>query len=536
MKLCLTCRHCFEDEDLSCPQHQNTSLITKRAGTCLINNRYHLDQLLGEGRMGAVFKCTDLQLNRACAIKVLRPDSAEADPNGRHRLKREALTACRFRHPNLIQVYDSGSNFVQIEEEDGTHIYDELYVVMELLEGQTLRDYLGRHQRLTIVEAVEIARQIVVGLAEVHSKGIVHRDLKPANIMLTSDYKGDLLVKIVDFGAVKFTQRHSAIDDLELTGAMIVGSALYTSPENCRGEPLAEQSDLYCLGLILFEMIAGRRPFNSRGRADLIHQHAYVDAPSLDEIVDNVPDELVHLVKNLLDKDPEKRPQSTQLLRQFVKFSSSNELSHLTYAEDIQKATEFEFGADEETRIRIAPSPNILAEAESVRTDLLHANILSLEDLSDSAASDENANSKDDVPSEPIDTVVTMPIHQVNDRKRIVVATVGFIVFLFASGFFSWSMLSKGPQAARAETAAEVAENRQGSNGIEVLITTDVNIRDEPSSSGQIIGLAESGSRLQILSKRGNWYQIIVLQHGRSKKSEASEDKGWVNATYLTGV
>ena len=487
--------------------------------------------------MGAVYKCTDLQLNRACAIKVLHPDSAEADPNGRHRLKREALTACHFRHPNLIQVYDTGSNFVQIEEPDGTHSYDELYLVMELLEGQTLRDYLRRRQRLTTAEAVEIARQIAIGLAEIHSKGVVHRDVKPANIMLTLDYKGDLLVKIVDFGTVKFIQRQSAIDDLELTGAMIVGSALYTSPENCRGEALAEQSDLYCLGLILFEMITGRRPFNSRGRADLIHQHAYVDAPSLDQIVNNVPDELVQLIRSLLDKDPQKRPQSTQILVR--ELTLLNELSHLAYAEEIQETVDdFEFIADEDTRVRIASSHDILADAESVGSDSLQAQVLNIADTLDNAApcnAGEDGKSKDEIRSEPIDTFITMPTPDANDTKRIVIGSICFIIFLFASGFFSWSVLSKRPQAA--EIIGKVAADRQNSNEAEVLIaTTDINIRDEASPNGQIIGLAESGSRLQIVSKRGNWYQIIVLQHGRSKKSEASEDKGWVNAAYLTGV
>lgn len=155
---------------------------------------------------------------------------------------------------------------------------------MELLNGYTLREPLRQAGPLPLSQAFSIARQVATGLAAIHSKGIVHRDLKPENVMITRDYKGDMLIKIVDFGAVKFISGDAAPDNADLTGTMMIGSARYTSPENCRGEPLDERSDIYCLGLMLYEMLAGHHPFNARDWADLVYQHAYIVPPPLDEI------------------------------------------------------------------------------------------------------------------------------------------------------------------------------------------------------------------------------------------------------------
>lgn len=553
MKLCPTCQRCFEDETFFCPERGHAPLNQKRVGTLLINNRYRLDELLGHGGMGAVYRCTHLDLNRAMAVKLLRPDSAEADPYGRQRLRREALTACRFNHPNLVQVYDSGTNVVVVEDGEGTHKYDELYVVMELLEGQTLHDYLHQVGPLSVGQAVMIARQLASGLTEVHSKGVVHRDLKPANIMLTRDYKGDLLVKIVDFGAVKFVRSSFALDDAELTGAMMVGSARYTSPENCRGEPLDERSDIYCLGLILYEMISGRHPFKSRGRADLIHQHAYVDPPSLDEVCPGVPEKLVRLVMNSLAKHPEERPQSAAKFTEVLMDLESRD--DTGWADRVLKPGNNgaeEVDADEETRV----AQMLVGGQPSVRGSISESpsgeNIPVFNPMPEGGLADEFSNPDEQLGIREIVTAApegTSPsesalgveaIKQTSatsgEARRIALGVFYFVAFLSAAGFFAWSLLSRGPTAVGAadgparEISSAVANL---SNANDLVTMTDVNIRDEPSLQGQIIGLAEQGSRVRVLSESGNWREVVVVEHGRQKKDENSEDQGWMDGGLL---
>lgn len=553
MRLCPTCQRCFDDEILSCPRQGHAPLIQKRAGTLLINNRYRLDELLGHGGMGAVYNCTHLDLNRSMAIKLLRPDSAEADPYGRQRLRREALTACRFNHPNLVQVYDSGTNVVVVEDGEGTHKYDELYVVMELLEGQTLREYLQQVGPLSVSQAVMIARQLASGLTEVHSKGVVHRDLKPANIMLTRDYKGDLLVKIVDFGAVKFVRSNSALDDVDLTGAMMIGSARYTSPENCRGEPLDERSDIYCLGLILYEMVSGRHPFKSRGRADLIHQHAYVDPPSLNEVCLGVPEKLVRLVMNSLAKYPEARPQSAaEFAEVLMDLESPDDAWQSGRVLKPSNNDAKEVDADEETRL----AQTLVGGQPSVRGSISKSpsgeNIPVFHPVLEDGLPSEFSNTDEQLGIREIVTAApegaspdesALGVEAINqtsatsgEARRIALGVFYFVAFLTAAAFFAWSFLSRGPTAVGAadgparEISSAVANL---SNANDLVTTTDVNIRDEPSLQSQIIGLAERGSRVRVLSKSGNWREVHVVEHGRQKVDENSEDQGWVDGGLL---
>ena len=136
-------------------------------------------------RTGAVYEATHIDLKRPCAIKLLRSDFDIADPHGRLRLRREALTACSFRHPNLVRIDDFGCNEVSVRGSSEACSFEELFIVMELLEGESLKDYLRRQGKLAPQDAVLIVRQVLQGLVEIHDQGVVHRDLKPANIMLT---------------------------------------------------------------------------------------------------------------------------------------------------------------------------------------------------------------------------------------------------------------------------------------------------------------------------------------------------------------
>jgi serine/threonine protein kinase len=282
------------------------TLASARLGSCIIDEKYQLIKRIGCGGMGAVYEGTHLELDRALAVKILVPEYASADPQARLRLRQEALTVCSFDHPNLVRLYDFGTNVISVKENGRVHAYDELYIVMELLRGQSLKEILACEGRLSLSKAVAIAAQTAEGLAEIHDKNIVHRDLKPANILICSDHKGDLLVKIVDFGAVKMLPKAANNRVPDLTKALFVGSPLYASPENCKGDTLDERSDLYSLGLILYEMIAGHRAFEDGDFLTLLNSHAYASPPPLKDI----PNTLDDLTMKALRKNPNERPQT----------------------------------------------------------------------------------------------------------------------------------------------------------------------------------------------------------------------------------
>lgn len=306
MKLCPTCQSCYEDETLVCAQQDHDPLVHERAGSRVIARKYRLERLIASGSFGSVYECIHIELNRARAMKLLRPEFANADPHGRFRLRREALTACSFDHPNLVRIYDFGTNVVTVREAESSRTYDELYIVMELSRGQNLRDFLKLSGPVPLKQCLAIGKQIAEGLAEIHAKGVVYRDLKPANTMLTFDHKGELLVKIVDFGTVKLTGQRRPVGELDLTGSMFIGSPLYAPPESCMVKTVDQRGDLYSLGLILYEMIAGRRAFNATDFPTLLNQQAYAVPPPLI----GPPQALVDLIMRALQKDPKDRPQS----------------------------------------------------------------------------------------------------------------------------------------------------------------------------------------------------------------------------------
>lgn len=306
MKLCPTCQGCYEDESISCLQQGHEPLTHERAGSRVIGQKYRLERLIASGSFGAVYECMHIELNRARAMKLLHPEFVNADPHGRFRLRREALTACSFDHPNLVRIYDFGTNVVTVSEPGSSRTYDELYIVMELSRGQNLRDFLKLSGPVPLKQCLAIGKQIAEGLAEIHAKGVVYRDLKPANTMLTFDHKGELLVKIVDFGTVKLTGQPPAVGELDLTGSMFIGSPLYAPPESCMVKPVDQRGDLYSLGLILYEMIAGRRAFNASDFPSLLNQQAYASPPPLV----GPPQALVDLIMRALRKDPKDRPQT----------------------------------------------------------------------------------------------------------------------------------------------------------------------------------------------------------------------------------
>jgi len=264
----------------------------------LIADKYLLDRLLGRGGMGAVYAGTHLELGRPVAIKLLLPDFL-ADQQALERFRRAARAAARLNHQNVAEIYHYG-----------TLPGGEAYLVMELLKGLTLRQYLRLRGPLPFADAIKIAKQVANGVEAAHQGGIIHRDLKPSNIILTRTHIGRLHAKIVDFGIAKLKEQMATGEgSLTATGSFI-GTPRYMSPEQCAGYDLDECSDIYSLGVILYEMVAGQAPFNGPTAIAIGLKHIKEPRPSLKKFRPDVPEPLIHLVMESLHVNPSARPQT----------------------------------------------------------------------------------------------------------------------------------------------------------------------------------------------------------------------------------
>jgi beta-lactam-binding protein with PASTA domain/predicted Ser/Thr protein kinase len=264
--------------------------------------RYELGALLGRGGMAEVRSAQDLRLGRTVAIKRLRSDLA-ADPTFQARFRREAQSAASLNHPAIVAVYDTGEELAT----DGTGLMLP-YIVMEYVEGRTLRDILREGRRILPQRALEIAGAVLDALDYSHRAGIIHRDIKPANVMLTPT--GD--VKVMDFGIAR------AIADSSATmtqTAAVVGTAQYLSPEQARGEQVDARSDLYSAGCLLFELLTGRPPFVGDSPVSVAYQHVREEAAAPSTLDRDIPPEVDAITLKALAKRVDERYQSAAEMR-----------------------------------------------------------------------------------------------------------------------------------------------------------------------------------------------------------------------------
>ncbi|MBL4686930.1 MAG: protein kinase [Nannocystaceae bacterium] len=257
-----------------------------------VAGRYRVDELLGIGGMGAVFKGRHLGLERDVAIKVLHPELTR-DPDISARFDREAHSASRLDHPNCMQVTDVGST------EKGLK-----FMVMQLLEGHELAEMMG--EPYPADRAVLLALQILNGLEHAHDKGVVHRDIKPENIFVTRDHAGRETLKIVDFGIAKLVGASDSSRNMTKAG-LVFGTPAYMSPEQAMGQEADARADLYAVGIILWEMLAGEQPFVADDPVALVRMQVSRDAPPLPQ---SVPMVLDPIVRKLLEKQREARFQT----------------------------------------------------------------------------------------------------------------------------------------------------------------------------------------------------------------------------------
>ena len=268
----------------------------------VLANRYHLVRLVDHGGMAEVWEANDAVLTRAVAVKVLHARLAD-DEGFRLRFRREAVAAARLAHPNVVATFDTGT--------DG----ETAFIVMELVRGRSLRQVLAQEGTLEPPAAVRIGIQVARALEHAHRAGLVHRDVKPANILLCDDAFGNTQVKVTDFGIAK-AAAEDADGEVELTepGA-IVGTAKYLSPEQAQGITPDQRSDVYGLGVVLYEMLSGRAPFEANTELATAMQHVHGEPPRLRRLRSRIPRELETVVMRTLAKDPADRYQSAGELR-----------------------------------------------------------------------------------------------------------------------------------------------------------------------------------------------------------------------------
>ena len=252
----------------------------------IIGDRYEILEKIGTGGMSDVYKAKDHKLNRFVAVKVLKQEFSE-NANFVSKFRIEAQAAAGLMHPNIVNVYDVG-------EEGGIH-----YIVMELVEGITLKKYIEKKARLSVKEAVSIAIQVSMGIEAAHNSHIIHRDIKPQNIIISKEGK----VKVTDFGIAKAATSNTITSN-------VMGSVHYTSPEQARGGYSDEKSDIYSLGITMFEMLTGRVPFNGETTVAIAIKHIQEEMPSPRDYVSEIPICVEQIVFKCCQKSPDRRYQS----------------------------------------------------------------------------------------------------------------------------------------------------------------------------------------------------------------------------------
>ena len=255
-----------------------------------INDRYEIVKSIGEGGMANVYLANDTILDRKVAIKVLRGDLSQDDKFIR-RFQREALSVSNLSHPNIVEVYDVG-------EEDGNH-----YIVMEYIEGKTLKQLLKKRESLTLTEVIDIMTQLTDGIAHAHESYIIHRDIKPQNIMIEDDGR----IKITDFGIAM------ALNATQLTQTnSVMGSVHYLPPEQANGKSATVKSDIYSLGIMMYELLTGNVPFKGDNAVEIALKHMKDKVPSIRKQDPSIPQSVENIILKATAKNPRNRYDSAK--------------------------------------------------------------------------------------------------------------------------------------------------------------------------------------------------------------------------------
>jgi len=301
MRECQNCKNCYTDDVVSCPKDGMPTMHTI-SGEPVLEGKYHLECRLGQGGMGVVYKARHAYLKTLHAIKVILPDLVGNDPQLVTRFRQEALAAAAIRHQNVVSVSDYGVAQGVMP-----------FLVMEYVEGESLHDLLAREKQLSPEKALELMAAIGAGVGAAHQQGIVHRDLKPLNVMIVKG-KTNLAeaVKILDFGLAKIKSGELLGSFIQAQTTGLMGSPYYMAPEQWSDEEPDARSDVYSLGVMLFQMLAGDVPFKGASIPAIMKKHLADQAPPFSQFGIQTPPQVETAVRHTLEKDPDKRTQSVE--------------------------------------------------------------------------------------------------------------------------------------------------------------------------------------------------------------------------------
>ncbi|HYE14652.1 MAG TPA: serine/threonine-protein kinase, partial [Pyrinomonadaceae bacterium] len=343
VKLCPACNGTFDDAATFCPrdgevlQESPESIVGR-----VIDGKYQVEGFIAQGGMGAVYRARHILLGDSVVIKTLRPEM-RTNAEWLKRFQREGKAARAFRHPNSVTVYDLSAGG------DGL-----IYMVMEYVEGHTLDEELKRRGRFTPSEAVEVLAPVAAVLDAAHARGVVHRDLKPENVMLGRADDGSTVVKVLDLGIAKIVGGegpHAASATSLTVAGQILGTPYYMSPEQWGelprdGNPEVDgRSDIYSLGVIFFELIAGRKPLGGRTLSELRQKHVAAPLPLLHEVAEGVSEQFGRAVARAMAKDRGDRPPTAGALINELR-DALRSASRVTGANALEAATSQRHGAE----------------------------------------------------------------------------------------------------------------------------------------------------------------------------------------------
>ncbi len=322
MKKCPRCGNEYPDSTTLCPFDGNA---LEKTGDSLIGKtligKYRIEERLKEGGMGAVYRGTHVLMDKTVAVKVLRPALA-ADQKIVARFSREARAASRISHPHALSVTDFG------ESEDGV-----VFLVMEFLSGTTLKETIKRDGPMRLSQVVEIVRQVGGALDAAHEQGVVHRDLKSENIMLLAT-NGPDYAKVLDFGIAKITEPEDGYDPSLTAPDLVIGTPQYMSPEQCSQSPeIDARSDVYSLGVIVYEMLVGHVPFTADSPTAIMLKHLQEPVPSVLQERPDLPQSIEHVLSRALAKRPEERYRSVGELVDDLSISSGTQARGVSTAQ-----------------------------------------------------------------------------------------------------------------------------------------------------------------------------------------------------------